>query len=95
VAAAFAAEMKLPWAPVAARHAERVGGGKRCVAVGRDRRAAGPQTPMTPAYVDTVRLLLAIARPCSPPAAASPAALTGLSLGEAQLKPFANRKQRL
>lgn len=35
VAAAFAAEMKLPWAPVAARHAERVGGGKRWVAVGR------------------------------------------------------------
>jgi hypothetical protein len=35
VAAAFAEEMKLPWAPVAARHAERVGGGKRWVAVGR------------------------------------------------------------
>ena len=35
VAAAFAAEMKLPWAHVAARHSERVGGGKRWVAVGR------------------------------------------------------------
>jgi hypothetical protein len=35
VAAAFAAEMKLPWARVAARHSERVGGGKRWVAVGR------------------------------------------------------------
>jgi hypothetical protein len=35
LAAAFAGEMKLPWAPVAARHSERVGGGKRWVAVGR------------------------------------------------------------
>ena len=35
VAAAFAAEMKLPWAHVAARHSKRVGGGKRWVAVGR------------------------------------------------------------
>ena len=35
VAAAFAAEMKLPWARVAAKHSERVGGGKRWVAVGR------------------------------------------------------------
>lgn len=35
VAAAFATEMKLPWAHVAARHSKRVGGGKRWVAVGR------------------------------------------------------------
>jgi hypothetical protein len=35
VAAAFSAEMKLPWAHVAARHSKRVGGGKRWVAVGR------------------------------------------------------------
>jgi len=35
VAAAFGAQMKLPWARVAARHSARVGGGKRWVAVGR------------------------------------------------------------
>jgi hypothetical protein len=35
VAATFAAEMKLPWARVAAMHSERVGGDKRWVAVGR------------------------------------------------------------
>jgi len=35
VATAFAAEMKLPWADLAAKHSERIGGGKRWVAVGR------------------------------------------------------------
>jgi len=35
LAAAFAAELKLPWADLATKHSERVGGGKRWVAVGR------------------------------------------------------------
>ena len=35
VAAAFATEMNLPWARLAAKHSKRVGGGKRWVAVGR------------------------------------------------------------
>ncbi len=35
VASAFAAEMKLPWADLAAKHSERIGGGKRWVAVGK------------------------------------------------------------
>jgi Transcriptional regulator, AbiEi antitoxin, Type IV TA system/Transcriptional regulator, AbiEi antitoxin N-terminal domain len=35
LAAAFAAELKLPWADLATKHSERVGGGKRWVAVSR------------------------------------------------------------
>jgi hypothetical protein len=35
LAAALAAEMKLPWADLAAKHSERIGGGKRWIAVGR------------------------------------------------------------
>jgi hypothetical protein len=35
LAAAFATELKLPWADLAAKHSERIGGGKRWIAVGR------------------------------------------------------------
>jgi Transcriptional regulator, AbiEi antitoxin, Type IV TA system/Transcriptional regulator, AbiEi antitoxin N-terminal domain len=35
MAATFAASQKLPWAPLAAKHSERIGGGARWVAVGR------------------------------------------------------------
>ena len=35
MAAAFASSMKLPWATLAYRHSERIGGGARWVAVGR------------------------------------------------------------
>ena len=35
MAASLAAGMKLPWAPLAARHSERIGGGARWIAVGR------------------------------------------------------------
>lgn len=35
MAAALAAGMKLPWAPLAANHSERIGGGARWIAVGR------------------------------------------------------------
>jgi hypothetical protein len=35
LAAAFAVELKLPWADLATKHSERIGGGKRWVAVGR------------------------------------------------------------
>ena len=35
IAAAFASEMKLPWAHVAAKHSERIGGGTRWVALTR------------------------------------------------------------
>jgi hypothetical protein len=35
MAASFAASMKLPWAPLASKHSERIGGGARWVTVGR------------------------------------------------------------
>lgn len=35
MAASFAASMKLPWAPLAGKHSERIGGGARWVTVGR------------------------------------------------------------
>jgi hypothetical protein len=35
MAAAFAASMQLPWAALASKHSERIGGGARWVAVGR------------------------------------------------------------
>ncbi|MEO8125415.1 MAG: type IV toxin-antitoxin system AbiEi family antitoxin domain-containing protein [Burkholderiales bacterium] len=35
MAASFASDMKLPWAPLAGKHSERIGGGARWVAVGR------------------------------------------------------------
>ena len=35
LAATLAAGMKLPWAPLAAKHSERIGGGARWIAVGR------------------------------------------------------------
>jgi hypothetical protein len=35
MAAAFATDMRLPWAALATRHSERIGGGARWVAVGR------------------------------------------------------------
>jgi len=35
LAATFAAELKLPWADLASKHSERIGGGRRWVAVGR------------------------------------------------------------
>lgn len=35
MAASFSASMKLPWAPLASKHSERIGGGARWVTVGR------------------------------------------------------------
>lgn len=35
MAATFASSMRLPWAPLASKHSERIGGGARWVAVGR------------------------------------------------------------